>query len=134
MKATNHLEIAVRLYNEGYGFLPLKDNKEPIGPWKHLQTKTISPIEMAKSNHYGLICGVNDVEILDLDFKVLETEEEKDNLYNETLLFIEENIKGASNKLALYETVNGGYHLLYKTKKKERNQVLAKIKIDKNMS
>ena len=89
---------------------------------------------MANSKNYGLICGVNDVEILDLDFKVLETEEEKDNLYNETLLFIEENIKDASNKLALYETISGGYHLLYKTKKKEGNQVLAKIKIDKTKS
>ena len=100
MGATNHFKIAVKLYKEGYGFLPLQDNKEPTGPWKHLQTKTISPVELPKSNYYGLICGVNDVEILDLDFKVLETEEEKDNLYNETLLFIEENIKGASNKLA----------------------------------
>ena len=133
MEATNHFKIAVKLYNEGYGLLPLKDNKEPIGPWKHLQTKTKSPIEMANSKNYGLICGVNDVEILDLDFKVLETEEEKDNLYNETLLFIEENIKDASNKLALYETISGGYHLLYKTKKKEGNQVLAKIKIDKTL-
>ena len=42
MGATNHFKIAVKLYKEGYGFLPLQDNKEPTGPWKHLQTKTIT--------------------------------------------------------------------------------------------
>ena len=88
---------------------------------------------MIKSNSYGLICGVNNVEVLDLDYKVLPSEEEKESHYNTMLSFIQENIEGAANKLALYETMSGGVHIIYKTKKKEGNQVLSKLKDERTL-
>jgi len=110
MNNSSHLHLATTLFKLGYGVIPLRDNKEPIGAWKKLQTTPKSPNDMFKTNNYGLICGVNNVEVLDLDYKVLPSEEDKDKHYNTMLSFIQENIEDASNKLALYETMSGGVH------------------------
>ena len=133
MNNSSHLDIATTLFKLGYGVIPLRDDKRPIGAWKELQTTPKSPIDMTKSNSYGLICGVNDVEVLDLDYKVLPSEKDKDSHYNTMLSFIQENIEDASNKLALYETMSGGVHIIYKTKKKEGNQVLSKLKDERTL-
>lgn len=133
MNNSNHLDIATKLFKLGYGVIPLRDDKRPIGAWKELQTTPKSPNDMIKSNSYGLICGVNNVEVLDLDYKVLPSEEDKDGHYNTMLSFIQENIEDAANKLALYETMSGGVHIIYKTKKKEGNQVLSKLKDERTL-
>lgn len=131
--ATNNFEVAKRLHALGCGLLPLKEDKAPMGPWKDQQTNPKSPEQMQKANNYGLVCGYNDVEILDLDYKVLNGEEEIQIYDKEVQRFLNDNIENVTKKLAVYETVSGGLHLIYMTTQKEGNKILAKLDNEKTL-
>ena len=62
-----------KLSSLGYSIIPVDENKRPIGAWKKYQTEARSPdeVEQLDSPLYGLVTGVNDLEVIDVDLKVL---------------------------------------------------------------
>ena len=57
----------------GYSIIPCNSDKTPIGSWKKYQTTARSKdeIESLDSPLYGLVTGYNNLEVLDIDLKVL---------------------------------------------------------------
>ena len=62
-----------KLATLGYSIIPVDQDKRPIGSWKANQTKarTADEVESLDAPLYGLVTGVNDVECIDIDLKVI---------------------------------------------------------------
>lgn len=60
------------LANKGFSIIPCDENKSPIGAWKKYQTeaRTEAEVEVLNSPLYGLVCGFNNIEVVDVDLKV----------------------------------------------------------------
>jgi len=113
-------KIAKEYINYGFSVLPTKNDKSPNvkGTWKDGITDLK---EFDSAEGIGIICGEpsGNLECLDIDNHFGDA---KDNLSK----LIEE-IKDIylKYKFPIEETVNGGYHLLYRSKKIGGNQKLA---------
>ena len=76
----------------------------------------------------GIITGFEDLEVVDVDLKVFSTTTEKIDFWNELLELLRDAIFDFDEKFVIYKTKNAGYHILYKTKRVEGNNKLAKLK------
>ena len=123
---------AINLLNVGYSVMPISEGKKPLIRWKEYQTKKISANELqsyeSKAKGFGIITGFWDVECIDIDLKVFPTVEEGRIFWNEYKEFIQDHIDDFDRKFVIYKTVNSGYHIIYRCKKIEGNQKLAKLK------
>jgi len=118
------------LAQNGYSIIPCTELKVPIGQWKKYQkeARTIQEVEKLDAPLYGLVTGVNDVEVLDIDLKVLPTAREQKEFWEEFINFVKNNIYDFDDKFVIAKTKNNGYHILYRCKKIEGNKKLAKLK------
>jgi hypothetical protein len=118
------------LAQNGYSIIPCTDLKVPIGSWKKYQTtpRTIEEVERLESPLYGLVTGVNNVECLDIDLKVLPTAREQKEFWDEFINFVKDNIYDFDDKFVIAKTQKNGYHILYRCNKIEGNKKLAKLK------
>ena len=118
-----------KLSSLGFSIIPTDENKKPIGSWKEYQTKsrTSEQIESLNSPKYGLVTGYNDLEVIDIDLKVLGTVTEKKDWWDEYIAFLCDNIEDFMDKVVISKTQRGGYHILYKTKKISGNTKIAKL-------
>lgn len=136
-----------KLLQEGYSLCTLGKDKVANFSWKPLQTKALTPEEFEKYYSYkggsyynnkegeridilptesiALICGYNDVEVLDIDLKVLETKRERDEFWHDFLNFCDANIDNFYSKFVIKQTLNKGYHILYRSKLVEGNKKIA---------
>src|SRR5690606_37324340 len=102
--------------------------------WKEQQTKKLSPEEFTKqlnskrAKNVGIITGFEDLEVVDVDLKVLSTTKEKNDFWIEFLEMLRDAIFDFDEKFVIYKTQNEGYHILYKTKRVKGNQKLASLK------
>ena len=114
----------------GYSLIPIDELKRPIGTWKDYQTtqRTVEQITSSTFERWGLVTGFNDVEILDIDLKVLSTTKEQRDFWNEYLTFLKDNILDFDEKFVIYKTMNSGFHIIYKTKRVQGNQKVSKLK------
>jgi hypothetical protein len=124
------LERGRVLLSAGYSLLVANENKAPAHSWKDLQLKAWTNEELEKAIQkpnlwrYGYCTGYNDVFVVDVDLKVLPIEKRAD-FFNEFMSFVRESIMGFDNRVAVYRTVNQGYHLTYRTKTDLGNLKLA---------
>lgn len=134
------------LESKGYSVTPLTEHKVPILlNWVnvHLNSNEIksilsSPVVSITNNKgqtyqkeyamWGLVCGVNDVEVIDIDLKVFSSLKERTDWWNEFISFCEDNIEDFLNKVVIQKTKNNGYHIIYKTESKVGNTKIAKLK------
>jgi hypothetical protein len=119
-----------KLASLGYSIIPVDQDKRPIGSWKINQTKARSAdeVEQLDSPLYGLVTGVNDVECIDVDLKVIVGLQEQKEWWSEYLSFINDNIEDFSDKVVIAKTKNAGYHILYKCKFPAGNTKIATLK------
>jgi hypothetical protein len=116
-----------KLSSLGYSIIPVDENKRPIGAWKKYQTEARSPdeVEQLDSPLYGLVTGVNDLEVIDVDLKVLVGLQEQKAWWKEYISFIEDNIEDFADKVVIAKTKNAGFHILYKCKNVGNNTKIA---------
>src|SRR5690606_19669227 len=81
-----------------------------------------------KTKGIGIVTGFEDLEVIDIDLKVLSTAEEQREFWDEYYHLLKDNILDFEDKVAVYKTKNAGYHLLYKTKRVQGNLKIAKLK------
>src|SRR5690606_13676585 len=72
--------------------------------------------------------GFNYLECVHVDLKVFSTAREQKEWWDEFLPFVEDNILDFHDKFTITKTKNAGYHILYKTKRVDGNNKLAKLK------
>jgi hypothetical protein len=116
-----------KLSSLGYSIIPVDENKRPIGAWKKYQTEARSPdeVEQLDSPLYGLVTGVNDLEVIDVDLKVLVGLQEQKAWWRVYISFIEDNIEDFADKVVIAKTKNAGFHILYKCKNVGTNTKIA---------
>lgn len=101
--------------------VPLKKDKRPnINSWKRYQKDFINIEENAHLfESLGLVCGEvsGNLEVIDVDQKNEIYIEEEGHLIDQLKSKMELFSKGLYKKLTVAETINGGYHLIYKCEK-----------------
>jgi hypothetical protein len=122
------------LINTNYSILPLKADKTPnCGSWTQHQTEPPTQVKVLDySNsegfkYFGLITGYNDLEVIDIDLKVIVEQNKRDEFWSNYLQELQDNIEDFDNKFTIAKTINNGYHILYRCKTIQGNQKLAKL-------
>ena len=128
------LQACYSLLNNNYSVITIGDSKIPNTKWKEQQTIQLSKKDFEanynKNNTkgVGLATGYYNLEVIDIDTKILPTDEEKNIFWNEYLDILSESIEDFDDKIVIYRTKSGGYHLLYRCEKIEGNLKIAKPK------
>lgn len=111
--------------------------KIPNIKWKDLQTKPLTKEQFEnfyylqdtektkKTEAIGIITGYNGLEAIDIDLKVLNSLQEKEQFWNEYLSFLKDNIEDFEQKFVIVKTQNGGYHIIYRCKTITGNKKIA---------
>ena len=136
----------LKLLDDGFSLITVSNDKVPNYSWTPCQTKPLSKEqfekqynykggyvtkaghEMRATEHVGIVTGYDYLEAVDIDLKVLSTAKEQVEWWNEYISFLEDNILDFREKFVVAKTRNSGYHILYKTKRVEGNQKVAKLK------
>ena len=76
-----------QLLDIGFNIMPINNDKTPKQNWKTFQDTKIKSLDEFKviSEYYALICGFNDVEVIDIDLKILPDLKEQKTFFNELL-------------------------------------------------
>lgn len=135
----------------GYSVTPLKD-KKPILPAWQLKENTLSKADIenifannyvnvsgtredgtsysynSDFNQWGIVCGINDLEVLDFDLKVFSSLADRTEWWEEFINFCKDNIEDFESKFVIQKTINSGYHILYKCDKIDGASKIAKLK------
>lgn len=118
------------LLASGYSLIVVDEQKRPLHKWKEQQTIALTneQLDALTSNpnawRYGYATGYNDLFTVDLDLKVLPTESRK-AFFDEFMAFVRDQIPHFDSRVAVYRTVNQGYHCTYRTKTDMGNEKLA---------
>jgi hypothetical protein len=130
------------LADHGYSLITCNDIKEPIKEgfytdsktgelkpnraWTENKTKALSSPQIIKRakevegvKYLGLVCGFNNVEVIDVDLKHFHTEQEKIDFWTELLQELEGAILNFKEKVLIVSTTSGGKHIIYRNEKRE---------------
>lgn len=126
------IERLNRLLDSNLSIIPIGDNKKPTIAWKKYQTEKITK-DLLIDNYqsakgFGIITGYNNLEVIDIDCKVLSSLKEQNDFWNEFLSFLKDNIDDFEKKFVIYKTINKGYHIIYRCKTITNNKKIAKLK------
>lgn len=118
------------LASKGYSIIPCKPDKSPEGAWKSNQTKarTVEEVDALNCELYGLVTGYNNLEVIDIDCKVITDFHEQKSFWSEFIAFLSDNIEDFYKKFVIKKTKNKGYHILYRCEKIQGNTKIAKLK------
>lgn len=121
---------AMRLAEEGFSIIPVSIDKRPIGAWKKYQetNRTAKEVDELNCELYGIVCGYNNLEVIDIDLKVFSSLKEQKEFFADYMSFLQDNIDDFEKKFVIYKTQNSGYHILYKCKTIVGNSKIAKLK------
>jgi hypothetical protein len=124
-------EILKKFIEAGLPVLPLKPDKKPL-LWNHKFLDTELPTINTEGYNvekcwYGIKTGnlQTKIECLDVDLKVLSTDEEKKEFWKKYIGSIREELK---QKLNIETTLLAGYHIPYKCSNPEPSQKLCTLK------
>lgn len=128
------LERSRQLIDFNLSLIPIGDNKMPWIKWKQHQTEIVDKDKFSEYYHnektkgIGIVTGYNNLEVIDVDLKVLSSLKDQQDFWNEYINFLKDNIDMFDDKFVIYKTINNGYHILYKCSTIEGNKKLAKLK------
>lgn len=134
------LSYCNRLLDEGFSLITAGEDKVPNIPWKKYQNEKISKTQFEIYYNFkgddkrkatkiiGLCTGFNNLEVFDIDLKILPSLKLQQDFWNEYVSLLKENIDDFDNKFVIYKTISNGYHILYKCKEIAGNQKIAKLK------
>ena len=133
-------------YLDNFSIITVAENKIPNFPWKKQQSEKLlkddflknwnyqggikrkDGTEIPATTNFGIVTGFEDLEVIDIDLKVLSTAKEQRDFWAELMALLKDNILDFDEKFAIYKTKNSGYHILYKSKRVEGNLKLAALK------
>lgn len=127
------LDRCRRLLDVGFSLIPVGENKIPAVAWKKYQTEAASKEEfeglynLSETKNVGIVTGFNNVEVIDIDLKVLPNLDQQQKFWSELISFLSDNIDDFESKFVIYKTINNGYHILYRCAVIEGNKKLAKL-------
>ncbi len=144
------LSRCYKLLDDGFSLITVGKNKIPNFAWKKYQTKpyqkddfekaymyaggktftdkhTNDLVEIAASDGIGIVTGYNQIEVIDIDLKVLPTLKDQQDFWNEYTMYLRESIDDFDTKFVIYKTVNNGYHIIYRCAKIAGNVKIAKL-------
>lgn len=134
------------LLDNGFSLVCVGENKVPNFAWKTLQNVPYTKEKFKKDYEYsggilkkngeeitptkgiGIITGFNNLEVMDIDLKVLTSLKEQQDFWKEYTDFLKDNIDDFEDKFVIYKTVNNGYHILYRCAVIGGNEKVAKLK------
>jgi len=118
-----------QLLDFGLNCFPIGLDKRPIRGWKDYQDKKINSISELgyKSDYYGLVCGFNSVECIDVDLKILPAKEDREKFWADLISMLDDNIEDFYSKFVIKKTRSNGYHIIYRALNIEGNQKLATL-------
>lgn len=128
------VDRARQLIDNNLSLIPIGENKTPWVKWKEYQTTIVTKDKFTEYYHndktkgIGIVTGYNNLEVIDIDLKILPSLKEQQDFWNEYISFLKDNINDFDDKFVIYKTVNNGYHILYRCCKIEGNKKLAKLK------
>ena len=128
------LQDCYNLLDNNYSLITIGDKKIPNVKWKEQQTIQLTKKDfeynynLPSTKGIGIATGYNNVEVIDIDTKILPTQEEKDIFWNEYLTLLRNNIEDFDSKFVIYKTNSGGYHIIYRCRKIDGNLKVAKPK------
>ena len=127
------LEECYSLLDTGFSLITVREDKTPNIAWKKYQTKQATKEEfnrnwsMTTTDAVGIVTGFNDIEVIDIDLKVFDSQEKMDAFWNEYLSFLKDNIQNFDSKFIIVKTKNNGFHIIYKCKDIKGNSKIAKL-------
>jgi hypothetical protein len=139
------------LLANGFSLITVGENKIPNFSWKKYQTEANTKDEFEKAYNYaggkefvnkstgeateikptdgiGIVTGYKDLEVIDVDLKVLSTALERKIFWDDYYNLLRDNIVDFENKFVIAETKNYGYHILYRNSNLQGNTKIAKLK------
>lgn len=142
------LETCFKFLDYGFSLVTVGDSKKPNYTWTAQQSVPLTKEQFKKRYEYsggyiyfsksqqkdvelpatkgvGIITGYDNIEVIDIDTKVLPTSELKNKKWAELLQMWRDNIDEFDEKFVIYKTISGGYHILYKCQKIEGNKKIA---------
>ncbi len=130
----NSLQICLNLLSQGFSLITVSENKIPNIKWKEYQTTPMT--SDAFENFYnlpntygiGIVTGYDNLEVIDIDLKVIPSPKERDEFWKEFLQLLKDNIYEFEKKFVIVKTRNAGYHIIYKNANRGGNKKLAKGK------
>lgn len=140
------LDKCNRLLDEGFSLLTVGENKVPNFTWGKNQDVALSKEDFKKRYEYkggiqkkdgsqlppttnvGIITGFDYLECIDVDLKVFSTAKERLDFWNEYLSYLKDSILDFDDKFVIYKTQSNGFHILYKSKRCDKNTKIAKLK------
>lgn len=123
-----------KLFDDGFSLITVNSQKIPNIRWKEYQTTPMQKdtfenfYSLPTSDGVGIVTGYSDLEVVDVDLKVLHTVKEREDFWNELISMCIDNIEDFKTKFVIVKTRNYGYHILYKSKKIGGNAKIAKLK------
>ena len=126
------VKTGIDLLSSGYSVIPIGDSKKPIGSWKANQDRQATADELKtllsnpKVAGLGVVCGFNGLEVVDVDLKVLKDKKDQVVFWRSFLGMAKDNIDDFENKFSIYQTISGGYHIIYRCEAIEGNKKLAR--------
>ena len=126
------VKTGINLLGSGYSVIPIGDAKKPVGSWKASQDRQCTQQELTmllsnpKVSGLGVVCGFNGLEVVDVDLKVLKDKKDQIVFWRSFLAMLRDNIEGFDEKFSIYQTMSGGYHILYRCNVIEGNRKLAR--------
>src|SRR5690554_1797021 len=119
-----------KLASLGFSIIPCNENKVPIGQWKNYREnpRTIEQIQELDSPLYGILTGVDGLEVIDVDTKILPSLQDRKEFWDEFYQMLKDNIDDFEDKFVIKKTISGGYHILYKCEEIQGNTKIAKLK------
>jgi hypothetical protein len=118
-----------KLSGLGYSIIACEDTKKPKEEkWTSLPCKTVDEIDRMNAPLYGCRAGVNDIECIDVDLKVLPSLPERQKWWDEYISFLRDNISDFDEKVVIAKTIKDGYHIIYKCTAKSGNTKIARLK------
>ena len=135
-----------RLIDSNLSLLTVGEDKMPNYTWKKGCTTPLTKEQFLKQYNYnggyikkdgkemeattgfGIITGYNNIEVIDVDLKVLPTLKEQNDFWSEYIKYLKDNIADFDLKFVIYKTKNQGYHIIYRCSVITGNSKIAKLK------
>ena len=125
------------LANFGYSLIVADKTKRPLGAWTKNRTEAFNTPDILKKLKHpdaaflGLVCGYNNVEIIDVDLKFILGDDIRNKFLDGLLTELKNTIPDFEKKTIIVKTISGGRHIIYRNEKREYcdgNKKLAKLK------
>ena len=107
----------INLYTGKDNYTYPKGKRKPVSILKPTTKETVEQ-EYLKSSFVSMciITGFNDLEVIDLDGKIIKSKTERDAFFKEYFELLENHIEDFYSKFCIAKSQNNGYHILYKSK------------------